>query len=607
LMGEGEVWRADHEDNHTYNRLWQYYDDRCGQLMDDWVLEHPGGICFVVKAHDPVSDQGRWIGHMLSIDLEDKDGIRTYLDNEQLHYFYVDKDELAEDEVADDGDDWPIGSGCSNPLPADGSPQGELSCWIIRADCVGEYYNSARFRIKDDCGNWTRSENMVPEDQRSGQSEGSVIEITTGESTKFNYDDPVTFTAKITQGNYPGLDTFIQWVILTPNFKSVLAAGTDYTGKTLSFDHIRDCELEVQAFLFWCGQLHEDIDRVTINSDITIKAEAEPYWIDGPSIPIIGNPNPGSEVVDEIIFHNTSIRTVDIVENYTLGKNKPEPQNTCDAPTFTPDLQELKLSQVKFRITTGECIKYIDISTKISGGIEYYEESHVPANSYEVEFWVWHLNNKDNGTNESGTYDVIVKGYTEPNSLDPINEVSKSINLEWVDIEDFIDVLEIYDSDGYLWGGDRCPGYEYTINRDKYCDQQTYKTYTGTVDCSRYVYQGLRRLGRGYDNYNVYFRLSSDWDDWNRVERVGWLDTIQSNEVERGDIILFRNSRSDTANCKHIAIFLAWEIQGESFTVMDADSSNDCGATTYNTVKNTYDVYTWADNVAGENNLPIYH
>jgi len=110
--------------------------------------------------------------------------------------------------------------------------------------------------------------------------------------------------------------------------------------------------------------------------------------------------------------------------------------------------------------------------------------------------------------------------------------------------------------------------------------------------------------------YDVSYRRSSVWDDWDRVERVGWLDSIQMNQVVRGDIILFRNSRSVAADCKHIAVFLAWEgvnVKGDRmFSVMDSDSAEGSDETIYK-LKNIHDVYTWVDDVPGEDNLPIFH
>ena len=77
-----------------------------------------------------------------------------------------------------------------------------------------------------------------------------------------------------------------------------------------------------------------------------------------------------------------------------------------------------------------------------------------------------------------------------------------------------------------------------------------------------------------------------------------------------GDIILWRKQRIENYDCKHIAIFLQWEDALEDgtrrFSVMDADSNEGCNLTTYN-LKNIHDVYTWVDDVPGEDNLPIFH
>jgi hypothetical protein len=584
LMGEGEVWRADHADeigDHEYARLWQYYDERCGQLMDDWILEHPGGICFVVKAHDPVSDQGRWIGHMLSIDLEDKDGIRTYLDDEQIHFFYVDKEELADAEFADDGDDWPIGSGCSNPLPADGSPQGELSCWIIRADCVGEYYNSARFRIKDDCSNWTRSENMVPEDQRSGQSEGSAIEISPAEGTTFNYDDPVTFTASITGGDYVNLMKSIDWEILTTDYKSVLAPDTAYIGDKFSFEHIRDCELEVRAHIFYCDKDYECIRKVNIDASITIEVEPGPYWIDGPSVPIYDG--------GEGDWHETGYSMAGCVLD--------TPSGGCGwtgatrLTEFRINQDYLLIGQINTRISFFQCPEYFEIW--INNGLNNGENEwlEVPRTSVSElgldtpepgQPWLWEWQ-WDISEMYCRQHTIIVKGFASASAEDPISvEQVDGIDLEVVTPDVILEAAEMYIGDGYLFGGSRCPGYN-----KKFADFYL----KGSVDCSNFISQLLIRLGRKDRGTNN--RFTHHYSQWWKGGGGCVAQVNNKADIKHGDIIV---------KPKHVFIFNKWENSNTKKTIITLESSRTIPGVGSRTRRwsNKMTAWTW---VIDENNV----
>ena len=613
LMGEGEVWRADHEDNHTYNRLWQYYDDRCGQLMDDWVLDHPGGICFVVKAHDPVSDQGRWIGHMLSIDLEDKDGVRTYLDDEQMHYFYVDTAELADEEFADDGDDWPIGSGCSNPLPIDGSPQGELSCWIIRADCVGEYYNSARFRIKDDCSNWTRSENMVPD--------GDIELVITypGEGADFDFDEEVVFTAEIIGDElFQGLADFIQWEILTTDYHTIVPEWEDWKGPDFTVN-IRDCELHIRAHLFVCGTEYSDERNVTDLGEIVIEIEAGigrgitpgehapqgqaitwKYWIDGPSIPIF------EEELDkgEGDWHDVAMENVDTIPHLTEQNNMPDKKSG-----FVPVWNDLKVGQIQIRISLPEYVTYEIFEVYVidpQGGetqIAYVDKgsasswgeldsfapcSHLPGYLCETESHVWIISGF-----ECGYFQIRAEGRLRNNPRGSFcAEDQVEVYLTRVKPMDLIWIAGIFFDDDFLWGGGRPPHWEL---EDDAVDFERW----GTVDCSGYVHYLLQYFRQGLGNSIAAFQ----WPDSGRVEEIGNLrEPAVRGLVKKGDIVLRRNPNTNHwRTYVHTMIFKGWDKKNSNvFWTVCSPGGGGPGIHDYDIHDFDYIAFRW---VYGENEL----
>ena len=259
------------------------------------------------------------------------------------------------------------------------------------------------------------------------------------------------------------------------------------------------------------------------------------------------------------------------------------------------------MSKVKVKITYTECVLYIDIAIKTPSGQEFIKLSKKESSYFVNNFWIWDISGSTNGE-----YEIIVRGFYRQDSQEPIVSVSTKIELEWVEPTDLISVAEIYDGDGYLWGGDRCPGHPYQIFRDKDCNGTPDKQYNGVVDCSHYVYQCLMRLGRGASGYNLVYKVAFDWQDWNRVERIGWMDSISTDLVNAGDIILWHEDRTAGGDCTHIAIFSRWVVVGKSFYVMDSDGTNGCGLTLYDEVKDTYEVFTWEYDVP-ENTLPIFH
>jgi len=158
-----------------YQNLMQFYEDRVGQWIDAWLLENPGSVVAVIEAEDVESDQGKFLWPWISFDYDEDDPStqtgRHFEDDLNLHVFYVDIDRPKEQETTyDDGSDdekWPkegAGGLYWDPndlyLHTDGSAFGEHSVWIIPINCDNFTYGSARFRIRDDCENWRRSEDV---------------------------------------------------------------------------------------------------------------------------------------------------------------------------------------------------------------------------------------------------------------------------------------------------------------------------------------------------------------------------------------------------------------------------------------------------------------
>jgi hypothetical protein len=139
---------------------------------------------------------------MLSIDYTDGTGNHT-LEDEQLHFYYVDTDDTYDQERTTSN--WPWGAGCSNPLPIDGSAQGEMSCWIIRTGCYLLNWESARVRVKDDCNNWTRSEELAV------QGDLILTIDSPADESEQPFGTPVTFEAGFSGSTlYDGLEQYIK-------------------------------------------------------------------------------------------------------------------------------------------------------------------------------------------------------------------------------------------------------------------------------------------------------------------------------------------------------------------------------------------------------------
>ncbi len=285
----GQVYNGDG----SVSNHWDYYWTRRGQHMEDWLQENPGGIVIIVKAEDPSTDQGRFLHHMLSIDMETEPGARVCLDDELMHFYYVDKSPVAQYEY---GEPWPSEIGGLHwppdpALPIDGSPHGEFSCWILLAGCEFLEYESVRLRIKDNCNNWTRSGNFVPADDIG-------VEITDpDEGEGFNYNEQVVFTAQIT-GNalWQGLAGSIDWFVVTGqqewNAQNYSQSGLNstiqnepWTGSTFTVTHLRDEQFKVRARVSACQTERQDeLTVVIVHPTATMTPTLSPTVTPSPTI-----------------------------------------------------------------------------------------------------------------------------------------------------------------------------------------------------------------------------------------------------------------------------------------------------------------------------------
>ena len=267
-----------------YQNLMDFYEDCVGQWIDAWLLENPGSVVAVIEAEDVESDQGKFLWPWISFDYDEDDPAtqtgRHFEDDLKLHVFYVDIERPKEQETTyDDGSDdekWPkegAGGLYWDPedlyLHTDGSAFGEHSVWIIPINCDNFTYGSARFRIRDDCENWRRSEDFVSEMLNLYYE---LIVSTSVEQAPC--DSQVVFEAEIENlpSFYDSLLNSINWfVIRNPGayneeelneaeyhvafcnreFRSVISGS--WKGPTFTIDKVRDESFTVRACIDICG------------------------------------------------------------------------------------------------------------------------------------------------------------------------------------------------------------------------------------------------------------------------------------------------------------------------------------------------------------------
>ena len=534
LSGMGVAYAADGTSN-----LWSYYWSRCGSDMDEWLEDNPGGLCVVVRAKDEASDQGQWIHNMLSIDMEVEPGIKISLEDEQLHYFYVDFSPYASTELSEDN--WPRGANCNSPLPTDGYPNGEYSCWIIRAGTCWIGYHSVRLRIKDGVNNWTRSYDLVAEGERQGMVAQSP-EINVYSPGDTDYDKEAKFIAELS-GPFLiyMLKKNIEWFVLRngveydvnsyplANYESVFSQNPDdWKGPTFRILNLRDCRVDVRARLRFikiqiggsCVEINISADgfvNLTNKIEITIEPGAytddngrQVHWIDGPAIPIFE-----TQRLENPEWDIWSLEHIDL------------PWFEADQGTRCPYWNDLRIGKIKVKVCVlNECFSYYRIYAKGPNNVEYMIEPHVTdKNAFCINPKAWPLGNLP-----CGAYTVCVEGFRSGQQNGFMWDEGDEIYLKMVEPSDLARIAKIYEGDYY-----KSPGG--TLN--------PHSNPNGTVDCCNLITLLLRRLGRPDElGYPIPHIDALAWRDSDRMEE----DNIPFNQLRKGDIIVWM----DTG---HVGIF----------------------------------------------------
>lgn len=522
LQGRGTVYTAENNSGPDWF-LNDYYMSRCGNAMPQWLNDHPCGLVFIVKAQDVTSDQGRFISHMLSIDMEVEPGDKTILEDEVLHFYYVDTEDEASEEYY--GGSWPQGASCSEPLPQDGSPHGEFSCWIVKAGTCWVGWESCRFRIKDDCNNWTRSENLVPGGERGGMLvpqinvEPETIDVDENASVEFNAE----YTGSIVFQNW--FEDCVEWYILKDDVEytqtmyplsgcNSVIQSDPWEGTSFQIENLLDCKLDVRARMkLECAFNIFGDASAHLKNDVELKIENgisrygpgfvgplvyEIYWIDGPAIPIYQP--------DE--WDQTSLQT--IVDNTTFSNND------LTAPTWN----DLRVGEIKIKVCVDQdCFDYFDyykIYAKGPNEVEYEIEPHVTDKSAFCETpKVWSFP----GNMPCGEYKIHVDAFRNQEEEPFIEEESSKLYLDKVIQSDLLLIVPLFAG----------------------------KTYS-QMDCSHFVTYVLRWLARpNAADYPIGHIDSTSWKTSDRATTLGSFGDIQ-----RGDVLVWGDTN-------HVGIFEKWD------------------------------------------------
>ena len=529
--------------------------------MDEWNQNNPGGLVFVVQAQDVDSPQGKWIENMLSIDFENELSERYFLEDEQLQFFYVDMDEPYNQELS--GENWPHRSTCNEPLQTDAQKQGEYCCWIIKAGCGFLNWNSCRFRIKDDCNNWTRSENLVP-------GEGFEVVITAPpDESEYEWGTPVFCHANVIGSpSYETLGDYIKWSVRPkggenwygPNdpgysdWTEVIdsyISDTEWIGQNFYIDSFEDCMgLEIRARLDVCGFSLDDACTIYvpggrsgqawsnegISLDIQQKAyvnldnNKKVYWIDGPAIPW----NAANDWYNGCLEDYRESRKPSL-ENFNIGKIR---MRVC---VSNPCIKRFTVEAILPDQTAQQIL--IALYDDFKDGT--YCRSEPPNPSYIT----WDISGL-----ECGDYKIRVKGFSHDGIL--LSTVESSVfYLDKVKKNDLVQISEKEIFHGITWG----------LN-------------SGQLKCDQFVHQVLILLARketGTNKWPLEFIVAPFWRPADPGFEKDGLRTkkIEFSEIEPGDLIVW-------ACCHHVAI------AAEKPTVKtEKDPSN-------NTVT-VYDVMVW--------------
>jgi hypothetical protein len=513
----------------------------------------------IIQATDAETDQGRLLCPYLSVDFEDN-GDRFCYDDVLFDIFFVDVEPLADEERTEE--QWPKqGAGGlywdydDLYLHTDGYAGGEKSVWMM---CCCAYMNveSARLRARDDVNNWARTGELAAVD----------IDLTVSPPAEVEWDQPAEFTAQISGSvEWQALADYIEWFVLVWNpveqeyeeldyweyqqsgFESVVQ-DPPWIGDTFTVENLRDCEFMVRAKIAICGVEFSDDGGVELPPEIDIDVEpGSPrhdengaslgsfYLIDGPSIPIYpggeGDWHPQTTHCGQCM----SIETIDPPDPVCCTERH---QRTT---TFYPEAGDLLSGQVKTRITWSGCVPHIKVFVDIDAdGDDLILKTAFNTSAEEQPYeWVWDISGSS-----CGPYAILVRAYMDEDEEpgDYIAEAqSDTLELDKVKVHDLMEIAPIYHGDGHLWGGSRCPHRNecwYVFDEERGIDAN----YCGTVDCSAYLTQLLKRINR-----NVSHIGAAAWGNSPRVTEVSW-DTVQW-----GDIVVWCSE-----DVQHVAIFVKW-------------------------------------------------
>ena len=552
LVSLGVVYRADD----STEDLYEYYMQRVGQYIDDWLIENPAGLCLVVRAQDETGSQGKWLHGYLSVDYEDGAG-RHCEEDANLHIFYADIDPLGYEERTEE--EWPkLGAGGlywdpnDMHLHIDGYAHGEYSAWVIPVDCAWFYnYTSCRLRASDDINNWTRTVDLALDDEI-----GLEI-VSPDEYAKYEYNDPIVFMAQIT-GNYvyQTLEEYIEWEILTPDYQSVVPEWEDWKGPTFTVAHMRDCLLTVKASLNVCGVEYSDERTVVDPPDITLDVEDPPYWIDGPSIPIYEG--------QEGDWHDTSLEKVE-VEAWGQCACCDRIQHKMEPVPYWEDVvcpdhewhEGMRPGVMQLRVCVSDpYCEFQWLTIDIYGPQGQLDQrlaqlGAAGCNQYCSISCPWTISSED-----CGEHTIRVACWLALDVEPPLAEVEKPVTLSMVTQGDIVRIAWIYDQDKYVHGYQCCPHQPWREPPDR----------PGCMDCSGLVTQLLRRLYRSEPGtgYPIHHRCSTCWNDQSINDETTW-DLVQPGDLvvySWGHVAIF-NKWLDQANGK----YQTWEARGTGIPV----------------------------------------
>jgi len=426
---------------------------------------------------------------------------------------------------------------------------------------------------------------------------------------------------------------------------SVISPNEDWTGPNFKIDEFRDCELTVRARLDACNTVYDDYCRVfwvagerggqaqsrcgtgeivlqvepgiIRSSDrdntyyIALSSNAPPgqdiveiYWIDGPSIPIFITNNEGG-------WHTESL------ENVLTNPNITTVNDDYISP-FTPVWANMKVGQIQIRICvprrlengqykydydlyevyvikpdqTIESIATVELDENFNNNCAdcpYVEDPIYVTRSATVTH-IWDINNSQRGGEgqnpilNCGYYQIRVEGRDEGQVRGESYVAYRQyeVYLDKVKPFDVLLVAPIYTGDGYLLGGHRPPHHE---TDDDECSGRE-----GTVDCSGYLTQLLRRLARKEGNtYPINHIGAVAWRTSSRAETLTSFAELQAGDlIVWGHHLRLNENNEEVEDGNHIGIFYDWNTTDGSghnpvkgvYVALVWQSWGDCDSTT---------------------------